>query len=120
MDGNLLGAAQTLDIQNGPPILSQGLLSRSGFTLIDDSKPPVFLQDVLSQSQSEYDLYLFGHGHDYTSCIRDFLLLSGMPPLLPRYAFGSWWSRFLHTALRNISALSGNFRRTESLWQFSV
>jgi alpha-glucosidase (family GH31 glycosyl hydrolase) len=70
--------------------------------------------------ESEDDLYFFGCGHDHTSCISDFLLRCGMPPLRPRYAFGTWWSRFLHTAVLNISTLEGNFRRVESLWQFSV
>ena len=40
------------------------------------------------------DLYFMGHGHDYKAALREFTALSGSVPLLPRWAFGSWFSRW--------------------------
>ena len=45
-------------------------------------------------SQATQDLYLFGHGHDYTGAIQDFTRLSGDIPLPPRYTFGVFFSRY--------------------------
>ena len=45
-------------------------------------------------SQATQDLYLFGHGHDYTAAMQDFTKLSGDIPLPPRYTFGVFFSRY--------------------------
>lgn len=38
--------------------------------------------------------YLFCHRHQYLQGLKDYCDLTGHIPLLPRYAFGNWWSRF--------------------------
>lgn len=94
--GNLKGTARTLDWANGAIQLSNGVTSRDGWAVIDDSQSCVFLDDttIKPRTNPETDLYFFGYGHRYSEAVSDFCNLSGKQPLLPRYAFGNWWSRF--------------------------
>ena len=95
---NLFGTVRTLDRIDGATPLNPGLLSRSGWALIDDSQSLVFNnQGWLERRTSppEYkDLYFFGYGKDFTECIIDFQTISGRVPILPRFALGNWWSRY--------------------------
>ena len=80
--------------------LGQGLISRDGWALVDDSRN--ILMDNIDGTEwirprisgKRQDLYLFGYGHDYPSALKDGALVFGRQPLPPRYAFGYWWSRF--------------------------
>jgi len=92
---NLLGSYRTLDCVTSSCPLSLGLISRDGFSVFDDSKTPIIISDlVYEKNTSEFDTYFFGYGNDYLNCIKDYLKISGRPPLLPRYTFGLWWSRY--------------------------
>ncbi len=94
---NLGGTARTLDLTNGCANLEKGLISRSGWALVDDSNTPVFDETCWIQSRhssEKLDLYFFGYGIDYKACLRDYTRLSGSVPLLPRFALGNWWSRY--------------------------
>ena len=44
--------------------------------------------------KTSIDIYFFGYGHNYKSCLFDYFQLTGNPPLLPRWALGNWWSRY--------------------------
>lgn len=93
----LWGTARDLDQVDGKIPLEPGLLSRlGGFGLIDDSQSLVMLEDgwVESRRPGIQDIYFFGYGYEYKLCLKDFFYLCGKTPLLPRYAFGNWWSRF--------------------------
>ncbi|GGA48156.1 glycoside hydrolase family 31 protein [Paenibacillus physcomitrellae] len=96
---NLGGTARTLDNADGAIPLEPGLLSRSGYSVIDDSRSLVLKEDGQVEPREAagaagLDLYLFGYGHEYLACLRDFYHLCGRTPLLPRYALGNWWSRY--------------------------
>lgn len=93
---DLKGTARTLDGADGAVELESGLLSRDGFTVLDDSKTAFITEDqwVAAKDRESIDLYFFGYGHDYLGCLRDFYRLSGSTPLLPRFAMGNWWSRY--------------------------
>ncbi len=95
---NLLGTVRTLDEVNGAIPLKPGLIARSGWSLVDDSDSLVFTEDGWLETRQANpgakDLYFFGYGHDYTGCIVEFQKLSGMVPILPRFALGNWWSRY--------------------------
>ena len=93
---NLKGTARTLDAADGAIPLENGILSRSGYSVIDDSKS-LLLDEVgwiRSPRMEHTDIYFFGYGHNYLECLKDFYHLCGNTPLLPRYALGNWWSRF--------------------------
>ncbi len=94
--GDLLGTARTLDGADGAIPLEHGIMSRHGFSVIDDSKSMVFTEEgtVEPRNGERVDLYFFGYGHRYLECLKDFYYLCGKTPLLPRYVFGNWWSRY--------------------------
>lgn len=92
----LKGTIRTLDAVNGSTKLGEGVISREGFTMIEDSESYLINEEgeLQQRPQNHIDCYFFGYGHSYQECIRDFYRLTQMPPLLPRYAFGNWWSRY--------------------------
>ena len=93
---NLKGTISTLDKANGEVPLGDGILSKDGCTFFDDSNTAVLTEsgwfDVRKSSST--DVYFLGYGHDYLACVADFYKLTDVPPFLPKYALGNWWSRF--------------------------
>jgi len=108
---DLRGTARTLDNADGVIPLEHGLLSRAGFTLVDDSSSLVLEEDgrVELRLQEGLDFYFFGYGHDYLKCLKDFYHLCGRTPLLPRYALGNWWSRYYPYSDEEYKALIERF-----------
>ena len=93
--GNLLGTARTLDMVNGATKLEKGILSRTGVAVMDDSSSLLLEQDgTILPRETCSDLYFFAYGHDYRRALKDFFLLTGPVPLIPKYALGNWWSRY--------------------------
>lgn len=106
--GNLLGTASTLDCCDGevikrpssdvrePLYLSDGVISKSGVALYDDSASLLLGEDgrIVPRPQKELDLYVFAFGHDYRAAVRALYRICGSVPLVPRFAFGNWWSRY--------------------------
>ncbi len=93
---NLGGTYRTLDGVDGAIDIGKGLLSKSGYAVIDDSNSAIIDADGWFQAadSNRVDIYFFGHGRNYQAAINDFYNLSGSTPLLPRYVFGNWWSRY--------------------------
>ena len=99
---NLKGTFRTLDGVDGwgnYPNMEAGLLSRSGWALVDDSKSNLFDGDpewnwVLQRPEGAIDWYFFGYGDNYRKALRDFTAVAGKIPMPPKYAFGYWWSRY--------------------------
>ncbi|NQY00663.1 MAG: DUF4968 domain-containing protein, partial [Flavobacteriaceae bacterium] len=104
--GNLLGTTRTLDgydgdkTWDGSPIpLEDGILSKDGWYLLDDSSSFLFDEedwDWVSETKntSEQDWYFFAYGSDYKKALKDYTTIAGKIPMPPRYAFGYWWSRY--------------------------
>lgn len=96
---NLLGTYRTLDGISGATDLEPGVLSRAGWTLIDDSSSLLFGAGdppwaTPRPDDEALDWYLFVYGRDYPQGLRDFTALAGKIPLPPRWVFGAWWSRY--------------------------
>ena len=93
---DLLGTARTLDEADGEIPLSHGIMSRNGFSVLDDSHTMAMGEDGMVEPRqgNRADFYFFGYGHRYVECLQDFYRLCGKTPLLPRYTFGNWWSRY--------------------------
>lgn len=93
---DLGGTARTLDLAGGAIPLDHGVVSRFGYSVLDDSHSQVLLQDgwIEPRKKGIRDLYFFGYGHDYKEALHDFYYLCGKTPMLPRYALGNWWSRY--------------------------
>ena len=108
---DLGGTARTLDNVNGACPLEHGLMSRSGFSVLDDAQTLVLTDDgwVEPRKKGNQDLYFFGYGHEYRRCLRDFYYLCGKTPMLPRYALGNWWSRYYEYTEDSYRALMERF-----------
>jgi hypothetical protein len=92
---NLGGTITSLDGIEGPVNLGMGLLSRSGWFLLDDSGQPVLTKDwVKTRESQELDWYLFAYGTDYKRAFRALTQISGEIPLPRKVVLGSWYSRY--------------------------
>jgi alpha-glucosidase (family GH31 glycosyl hydrolase) len=123
---NLKGTARTLDGVAATTRLENGLLSRSGWVVVDDSKSLVFdesgwleprptqtLRVFKTLRVSSKDLYFFGYGSDIAACLRDFTHISGPIPMIPRYILGNWWSRYWAYTQEDLKSLMEEFRAKE-------
>ena len=91
----LKGTARTLDQADGEILLDEGIISKNGFSILDDSKGFIWDENLgYIGREEQIDIYFFAYGHDYRGAIRDYYHLTGYTPLLPRYALGNWWSRY--------------------------
>ncbi len=107
-EGNLKGTYRTLDAYDGKYFvgfdrkgnteikLDNGVASLSGVSVIDDSKSLILDDDgkLKSALKDHEDYYVFAYGHNYREALKALFELTGYTPLLPRYAFGNWWSRY--------------------------
>jgi alpha-glucosidase (family GH31 glycosyl hydrolase) len=93
---NLGGTARTLDEADGRVALEDGVLSRNGVAVVDDSHTVLLTDDgwIAPRRPGTVDLYVFAFGRDYRAALRALYTLTGPQPLLPRYALGNWWSRY--------------------------
>ncbi|MGA2205893.1 MAG: TIM-barrel domain-containing protein [Terracidiphilus sp.] len=129
---NLMGTTRTLDGALGSKThepIGQGLVSRSGWALVDDSTRPLFDNAdfrfldgekspwpwVMERPADEHpgaytDWYFFGYGHDYRRALGDFVRVAGRIPLPPRFAFGVWWSRYWAYTDQELDQLVRDFR----------
>jgi alpha-glucosidase (family GH31 glycosyl hydrolase) len=62
---------------------------------IDDSNSNFLSEDgsVIFNNRKRIDVYVFLYNKDFGSCLQSYYLLTGMPPLIPRYALGIWWNK---------------------------
>lgn len=109
---DLKGTARTLDMVNGATELEHGILSRFGYSLVDDSRSQVLLPDgwIEPRRKGIKDLYFFGYGHDYKEALHDFYRLCGKTPMLPRFALGNWWSRYYKYSEESYNELMDKFQ----------
>lgn len=106
---NLKGTTRTLDMAEGDvrSWLEDGLLSRSGWAVIDEKAPRKdgslsLMFDgsegvewvVQREDPNSLDWYFLGYGHDYKRTLGDFTKIAGKMPLPPLYVFGYWYSKY--------------------------
>lgn len=111
---NLGGTARTLDDFDGRCDMGQGVLSKAGYSAIDDSKSMLFDRhgSVLTPRPAgdRVDGYLFCYGRDYKAAMKAFFAVSGKQPVLPRFALGNWWSRYYAYSQEEYLQLMDEFR----------
>ena len=72
----------------------KGLYSLDGFVSIDDYTYELLENGEYRKREGEYiDKYIFLYGNDFNKCLKDYFNLTGYPTMMPRYAFGIWWSK---------------------------
>lgn len=110
---NLKGTAASLDGTDGSADLGDGVISREGIALYDDSRSAAYVPETGLEVRREgvYDLYVFAYGHEYQRAIRDWCALCGKVPMLPRFALGNWWSRYYRYTQAEYLGLMDRFAR---------
>lgn len=111
---NLKGTCRTLDGSNGDnkrAEMENGLISRSGWAVIDDSWAAIRSDGGRSYAlrpnadmgfdwwaersdTDALDIYYLGYGNDYKKAISDYTKIAGKIPLPPDYVFGYWYSKY--------------------------
>ena len=116
------GTARTLDCANGRIPVELGILSRDGFSILDDTGTPEFLSDgwFKSGDSEQIDFYFFGYGFDYYQALKDFYHLTGSQPILPRFALGSWWSRYYPYSQQEYKELMLRFKQEKIPFSVAV
>jgi hypothetical protein len=107
------GWRRSLDHVDGPVPLHEGMLSRAGWYLLDDTETALLTGDGFAPRESPdgyQDLYLFAYGRRYARGLRDLRALTGAAPLLPRKALGVWFSRWWPYGDADWRALVERFR----------
>jgi Glycosyl hydrolases family 31/Domain of unknown function (DUF5110) len=113
--GNLGGWTRALDNQAGPVPLHPGVLSKVGWYVINDTDTVLLPGGSSFRVRSPHvgpyeDWYLLGYGLDYAEGLRDLRALAGPAPLLPRKAFGVWFSRYYPYSPSDYHGLLARFR----------
>ena len=111
--GNLKGTARTLDGIAGKTKLEDGLVSKAGWSVVDDSRTLVFDENgwlVPRENKKSLDIYFFGYGHEIPALLRDYTRLTGEIPMIPRYILGNWWSRYWAYTQDELQSLMQEFR----------
>ncbi|TQM52016.1 alpha-glucosidase (family GH31 glycosyl hydrolase) [Arcticibacter tournemirensis] len=120
---NLKGTYRTLDGFDGDTDkkgkkmkLEDGLLSRDGWHLLDDSQSFLFDKSdwpwvTQRHAGNVQDWYFMGYGHNYKAALADYTKIAGKVPLPPRYAFGYWWSRYWSYSDNELRDLVSNFEK---------
>src|SRR3984885_8289488 len=129
--GNLQGTTRTLDGALGGKTkepMGEGLISRDGWALVDDSTRPLFDSDDFTFAHGEksewpwvmerpagdrQDWYFFGYGHEYKQALHDYATVAGRIPLPPRFAFGAWWSRYWAYSDQELDNIVGGFHEND-------
>lgn len=117
---NLDGTTRTLDTVNGNTHLDKGLISRDGWTIVDDSKTLILDENNMPRTREENkfglkykDIYFFGYGHEYKQCLRDYCKITGQVPLIPKWALGNWWSRYYEYSEDELKDVVSGFQEHE-------
>ena len=110
---NLKGTTRTLDGQIGDnkrQELENGLLSRAGWSIIDESPltrrgdgSNTFVFDKQVDGidwvaepvdKQAIDWYFLGYGHQYKKALGDYIKVAGRQPMPPLYVLGYWYSKY--------------------------
>jgi alpha-glucosidase len=133
---NLMGTTRTLDGALGDKTqepIERGLVSRSGWALVDDSTRALFdstdfrflagekspwpwaMERPANEKPGAYsDWYFFGYGLNYRKALGDYVKVAGRIPLPPRFAFGVWWSRYWAYSDQELDELVRGFRENDT------
>lgn len=112
---DLGGTTKTLDEIEGACPVGRGVISRNGFSVLDDSESLVLEEDgwIGLRAENTRDVYFFGYGFDYLGALQAFYKLTGNPPMLPAYALGNWWSRYHAYTQQEYLDLMEKFRQED-------
>lgn len=113
--GNLGGTIRTVDGVMGPVDLGEGVVSRDGWYLLDDSQRHIFTKDWVAErpKSAGSDWYLFGYGYDYAGAVKAMTAIGGVTPLPRKYALGAWYSRYWPYSSKEYRNIVKEFERED-------
>ncbi len=119
---NLGGTYRTLDQVNGETALDDGVCSRYGYAILDDSHTMLLNMEgwVEVRPANTVDLYFFGYGYAYLDAVKDYYRMTGVPPLLPAYALGNWWSKYYKYTQQEYLELIDRFQKEDIPFSVAV
>jgi alpha-glucosidase (family GH31 glycosyl hydrolase) len=110
------GYRRDLDTANGSVRTFPGLLFQDGWSLLDDTASALYdtATETVTQrgdhgGEGYFDGYVFAYGHDYTTALRDLATLTGPTKLLPRWAYGVWYSEYYDRSQALFSSIAQQF-----------
>lgn len=82
---------------SGDPRVTPGLTYRDGWYLLDDTSSALLNGTPRADrgAQPYQDGYVFGYGQNFKAALGDLAALTGGPKLLPRWAYGVWYSEYI-------------------------
>ena len=129
---NLKGTKRTLDTASGDnqrPDLEDGIISRAGWALIDESPKTkrgdgstTFAFDnqvdgidwlASPVDANALDWYFRGYGHEYKEAIGDYIKIAGRQPLPPLYVLGYWYSKYQRYTQQDFINLANEMRQND-------
>ena len=113
--------SETVDLKHAKKKLDdflsreKGLFSTDGFVSIDDSKSNFIGPDgeLIFNDTKRIDTYVFLYHNDFGNCLQSYFMLTGMPPLIPRYALGIWWNKNDYYYFDDIQKLLNKFNKNQ-------
>lgn len=111
------GWTRGLDLSSGREPLNNGILTREGWYVVDDSDTVLLTDEgpgfrVRPEREGAYhDWYAFAYGHNFKRALGDLRTLTGDTPLLPRNAFGVWFSKYFAYTEAEFRALVSRFEK---------
>lgn len=95
----------------------EGILSTDGAHYLPD-EPRVYWNTKYDwpenwQNRVRSDGYLFAYGNDLPRALRDFVAVFGPVPMVPRWVFGFWYSRWHAYTDKEFVELAKEYRRNE-------
>lgn len=111
------GYRRDLDTANGSVKTDPGLLYQDGWSLLDDSASAGYdpTTDTVTPAgdhggKPHQDGYVFGYGSDYRHALQELAVLTGPTKLLPRWAYGVWYSEYYDRSQADYLAIAKRFR----------
>ena len=90
-EGNLGGTLPTLDYVAKDAKVDDGVLSKDGWFVINDSKAPPIIDGWIKTNNYKYlpttDIYIFGYGRDYKKALKTLAYISGKVALPDAFQF---------------------------------
>ncbi|GAA2563985.1 glycoside hydrolase family 31 protein [Winogradskya consettensis] len=97
------GYRRGLDNVNGGARTYGGLLYQDGWSLVDDSASAPHRAGV-------QDGYVFAYGQDYRHALRELSTLTGPTKLLPKWAYGVWYSEYFDRTAAEFQDIVARFK----------
>ncbi|MFI7603489.1 carbohydrate-binding protein, partial [Actinoplanes sp. NPDC049681] len=107
------GYRRGLDGVNGGARTYAGLLYQDGWSLLDDSASALYSPatgSVTPRPAGGQDGYVFAYGQNFRRGLRELSTLTGPTKLLPRWAYGVWYSEYFDRTAAEFESIVSRFR----------